>query len=199
MMKKNVLIVFAIIFIFALSFIKNVDADHAACSNKDYPQRERRHEPTERQPTQPPLKTTTIKTQTVAILPLQPDKTWQPVQGYTQGFNECLSFCNAYRSQKCSQQSAIAYCTAMFSVDLNKAGSINANEFGRTPVGRSVCETNVHCFDLIKDCSCSSQSLNLQSCVSLLYTAYSNQHLSVQQAYATISQSLVGSCHQPSA
>ena len=62
-MKKNVIIifVFVIIFIVALSLIKNVSADHAACSNTLRESKETRSHPgeKERQPKQKPQTTTT--------------------------------------------------------------------------------------------------------------------------------------------
>jgi len=128
-------------------------------------------------------------------LVLNPNPAWQQVTGYTQGFDECNSLCNAYRSSGCSQQTAIDYCNAVFSVDLDKSGQISGNEFGDTPVGDTTCETNSHCYDIVKECPCSGgQALDFGACVQLFYKSYSGQGFSFIQAYSTISTNLRGSC-----
>jgi hypothetical protein len=129
---------------------------------------------------------------------LIPNPAWQVVAGYTQSFDQCSSLCNAYRSSGCSGQTAIDYCNALFSVDLNKNGNIDASQYGNTPIGGTTCDTNIHCYDVVQNCECpGGQTLNLGTCVQILYSSFTSQGLNFVQAYSTISANLHGNCGAP--
>lgn len=122
---------------------------------------------------------------------------WQSVAGYAQRFTECNTLCNAYRGSGCSEQTALDYCNALVAVDLSKDGKISGSDFGNTPMGGMTCETNTHCYDVVKSCPCSGgQTLDLGTCVQLLFNSYSRQGFNFIQAYSTISTNLRGSCSQ---
>lgn len=129
---------------------------------------------------------------------LIPNPAWSAVMGYSQSFSECNSLCNAYRSSGCGKQTAADYCNALFSVDLGKNGNIDGNTYGSTPIGGTTCDTNVHCYDVVSSCDCpGGQSLNLGTCVQILYSSFTNQGFNFVQAYSTISQNLHGNCGTP--
>lgn len=144
----------------------------------------REREPTPPQPTpSPPLKQT---------LP-QADSRWTSVSGYSNSFNQCRNLCAAYQ-KNCGISAALAYCSAVVSVDLNKNGRIDANEIGTSPSGTKNCETNARCYDVIPECSCGNQQLDLGSCVNLFYQEYTNAGLSQTQALSNIAQTTSSNC-----
>lgn len=153
-------------------------------------------EPSEREPRQRPQPKPTPSPQPPSSL--VPNPAWAAVTGYSQSFSQCNSLCNAYRSSGCSKQTAADYCNALFSVDLGKNSNLNSNTYGSTPIGGTTCDTNVHCYDVVSSCDCAGgQSLNLGTCVQLLYSSFTNQGFNFVQAYSTISQNLHGNCGAP--
>jgi len=140
--------------------------------------------PTPKPPTQPPLS-------------IAPNAAWLEVSGYVQAFDECVSLCNNYRNSGCSQSAALTYCSALLHLDLDKSGSVSSSSFAATPLGGVTCETSAHCFDVIKDCPCSGgQTLDLGTCVSLLYSSYASQGFDINQAFQAVSENLNGNCQQ---
>lgn len=143
-------------------------------------------EPIEREPPapQPPLSNA-----------LKPNPQWTSVLGYANSFNQCSNLCAAYQQSNCDISSALAYCSAIVSIDLNRNGKISANQIGTTPSGTQNCDTNVRCYDVIQNCSCGNQQLNLGSCISLFYQELTNAGLSSSQALSDIAQSTSANCH----
>jgi len=143
-----------------------------------------------------PITTTTATT--APLEQLMPNSAWQLVTGYSESFGQCASLCNAYQASGCNQMTAKDYCSALFSLDLGRTGSMDSNTYGSTPAGGTTCDTNMHCYDVVKNCECSGgQPLNLGTCVRLLYSSFTDVGLSFVQAYSTVSQNLHGNCGTP--
>jgi hypothetical protein len=170
---------------------------HDPCSNKAefcYQCKEGKNEK------QPPTKTPT-PTPTTNIpnfnSNLTPNPNWTSVLGYTSSFNQCSSLCSAYQQNNCDSQLALHYCNAVVSIDLNKNGKISSSEIGSAPSDTRNCETNARCYDVIPSCACGSNPLDIGSCISLLYQAYTKTGLSVQQALQNVVQETTSGCYPP--
>jgi hypothetical protein len=153
--------------------------------------------PTPTPTTFPPMNTRTpfppVNTQTLP----KPNAAWTSVLGYSNSFNQCANLCAAYQQSSCGISAALAYCSAVVSIDLNKNGKISSTEFGTTPSGTKNCDTNVRCYDVIPNCDCGSQPLNLGSCVNLFYQEYTSAGLNQAQTMSNIAQSTSGNCQPP--
>jgi len=115
--------------------------------------------------TQKPKPTTTTTTTSSASLTPQPNQAWLPVVGYSQSFETCKNFCIEYQKNSCSSSTAKQYCDITISIDLSKDGVISQNSQGLTPLGRRTCETFMRCFDVIAECKCSKNVLNMNACM----------------------------------
>ena len=125
-----------------------------------------------------------------------PNPQWASVLGYTESFNQCRKLCQNYQ-QRCDNQSALSYCSAIVSIDLNRNGKIDAKEFGSSPAATENCETNARCYDTIPSCSCVNQSLTISACMSLLYQNYINAGLDESQALQNLAQNTASNCSPP--
>lgn len=126
----------------------------------------------------------------------EPNPLWTPVLGYTNSFNQCRALCKNYQ-QSCSNQTALSYCSAIVSLDLNKNGKINAGEVGKSPAGTSNCETNARCYDVIPTCGCANKPLTISSCIALFYQNYLSAGLNDTEALQQITQNTASNCHPP--
>lgn len=125
-----------------------------------------------------------------------PNPQWTSVLGYTESFNQCKRLCQNYQ-QRCDNQSALSYCSAIVSLDLNRNGKVDAKEVGSGPAATANCETNARCYDVILSCSCISQSLTISTCVALLYQNYLNAGLDESQALQNLAQNTASNCSPP--
>lgn len=124
----------------------------------------------------------------------QANPQWTSVLGYSSSFNQCKNLCVQYQQNNCDSQIATQYCSQLLSIDLNRNGNINAAENGKGPSGTLDCETNAKCYDVIPDCQCGGQSLNLGSCVNLFYSTYIRSGLNSAQALSNVALTVAGSC-----
>jgi len=143
-----------------------------------------------------PTPTPAPNPQPTGPLPPTQNPQWIQVLGYTDSFNRCNDLCKQYQS-KCDIQGALAYCSTIVSLDLNKNGKIDSSETGSTPSGTTNCETNARCYDVIDNCQCGNLNLNVANCISIFYQNYINAGLTPNQALENIGQFTAGNCSPP--
>jgi hypothetical protein len=106
-------------------------------------------------------------TNSPATLTPQPNSAWLSVTGYSQSFETCKDICVRYQKSDCGDTTAREYCNAVIAVDLNKDGAIKQEQQGITPTGGLTCENSLRCFNVISECGCSRNTLNVKTCMSI--------------------------------
>jgi hypothetical protein len=122
---------------------------------------------------------------------------WTSVLGYTSSFNQCSNLCVQYQQSNCNSQYVMNYCNSIVSLDLNRDGKIVASETGSTPSATRNCETNVRCYDVIPNCECGNQPLNIASCINLFYQAYTKTGVPLFQALQNVAHQTTSGCNPP--